>query len=970
MDEGILLGLGNASGSFERHMKAINYFEQLKLSDTGWQLCVQYLSTTGKTVDSETQFFCLQVIENFVKTRYLASSTEHQNILKNFLFRWTGMQVVQPRAFLYNKVAQIIALIFIQDYPMRWPNFYDDLFSTMETGGEANINMYLRILYAIDTEIADRDIARTNVELQRNNLIKDAMREGVVERLADSWYRILTTFDSSKPDIVCQCLQVIGKYILWMDINLVANDRFVSVLVKNLSESEVQDAAADCIHDIICKGMDPLSKTKLVESFYTVLTNAQVWDSLKNGSPFLSSLGRIVNAMGCTVIDGYNKLAKTGDKQGEVCQYIFIAIENKVPLILEFLANEDDDASASILDYLKDYLHLLKQSPALTEQQNKYFQMTLEIITRKLQFDEDYNFMKERETEADFQEFRKQLKIIFENLAQINKMTVIEHVKNILNIAIHNWKMLPFHDSEVALLLMYYLGEAIPAAGVSLFTADLAKSSPIQVLLLLIMNSDIYLHTHQSVVLQYFEIIVRYEKFFVCHPDYIASVLASFLKETGLFHPDKRVRSRCSYLFCRFIKSVRCHITDQLTNDIIHAIQPLLALVTPSKFQGTEPLMSSDDQLYLYEVVGVVIISGDKGNEKGELMKKVVTPLLETSRRVTEELAAEKDPHRQEELANVVIQAISVTSRLSKAFSNQLTMKTYNCTSIFLDALQIFIQSVQVAPDTQQISLQSCVRQYLHRMVVCLEEELLPYIPLASQALLKNCDCKSIQEYMPLINQVITKFKKEVVPFLNQMFTPMVQSVFRALAEPIELNDQIATGERRMLQRQYYNFIATIVTSNVMEVLSAEENSAILHQVMLSVIQGSVEFPDPVAQRACFSIMKKFVEMWGGQDNPEGFIDFLYKNILPACFMAPLKPHFDISDAQTLLALNEIGNCLLVILEKRKDEFRVYLQTHYLPTLNIPVPKIVEFLEALQRSPKDFRLFLKSFFQQLKASLP
>jgi exportin-T len=78
------------------------------------------------------------------------------------------------------------------------------------------------------------------------------------------------------------------------------------------------------------------------------------------------------------------------------------------------------------------------------------------------------------------------------------------------------------------------------------------------------------------------------------------------------------------------------------------------------------------------------------------------------------------------------------------------------------------------------------------------------------------------------------------------MFTPMVQSVFRALAEPIELNDQIATAERRMLQRQYYNFIATVVTNNVTEVLSAEENSGVLQQVMLSVIQGSVEFPDPV----------------------------------------------------------------------------------------------------------------------------
>lgn len=32
---------------------------------------------------------------------------------------------------------------------------------------------------------------------------------------------------------------------------------------------------------------------------------------------------------------------------------------------------------------------------------------------------------------------------------------------------------------------------------------------------------------------------------------------------------------------------------------------------------------------------------------------------------------------------------------------------------------------------------------------------------------------------------------------------------------------------------------------------------------------------------------------------------------------APLKSHFDISDAQTVLALKEISNCLLTILEKR-----------------------------------------------------
>lgn len=76
--------------------------------------------------------------------------------------------------------------------------------------------------------------------------------------------------------------------------------------------------------------------------------------------------------------------------------------------------------------------------------------------------------------------------------------------------------------------------------------------------------------------------------------------------------------------------------------------------------------------------------------------------------------------------------------------------------------------------------------------------------------------------------------------------------------------------------------------------------------------------------------MKKFVELWGGQENPEGFIDFMYKNILPACFMAPLKSHFDITDAQTVLALNEIGNCLLAIRDRRVSEI-FWLKISLLP---------------------------------------
>jgi hypothetical protein len=39
----------------------------------------------------------------------------------------------------------------------------------------------------------------------------------------------------------------------------------------------------------------------------------------------------------------------------------------------------------------------------------------------------------------------------------------------------------------------------------------------------------------------------------------------------------------------------------------------------------------------------------------------------------------------------------------------------------------------------------------------------------------------------------------------------------------------------------------------------------------------------------------------GGSDGMAGFVDFMYKSIVPACLMAPMKPTFDFNDGQTTL---------------------------------------------------------------------
>ena len=66
----------------------------------------------------------------------------------------------QERSFILNKMAQIISLAFVVDYPSRWPSFFDDMLQTLNRGHQA-VGMYLRVLLAIDQEVVDREVIHT-----------------------------------------------------------------------------------------------------------------------------------------------------------------------------------------------------------------------------------------------------------------------------------------------------------------------------------------------------------------------------------------------------------------------------------------------------------------------------------------------------------------------------------------------------------------------------------------------------------------------------------------------------------------------------------------------------------------------------------------------------------------------------------------------------------------------------------------
>lgn len=36
-----------------------------------------------------------------------------------------------------------------------------------------------------------------------------------------------------------------------------------------------------------------------------------------------------------------------------------------------------------------------------------------------------------------------------------------------------------------------------------------------------------------------------------------------------------------------------------------------------------------------------------------------------------------------------------------------------------------------------------------------------------------------------------------------------------------------------------------------------------IERVLITIIQGAVDFPDPIAQKTCFIILSKLVDLWG-----------------------------------------------------------------------------------------------------------
>jgi len=105
----------------------------------------------------------------------------------------------------------------------------------------------------VDQDIISLDVPRSAEEAKQSMHFKDSMRERALADIAEAWAGLVAAYAGPDPATAAAVLATVQRYVHWIDIGLVANDRFMPLLFGALvaPQEELRGAAADVLTEIV-----------------------------------------------------------------------------------------------------------------------------------------------------------------------------------------------------------------------------------------------------------------------------------------------------------------------------------------------------------------------------------------------------------------------------------------------------------------------------------------------------------------------------------------------------------------------------------------------------------------------------------------------------------------------------------------------------------------------------------------------
>ena len=906
------------------------------------------------------------------------------------------------------------------------------LLSTLQQG-PVSIDLFLRTLNALNEDVVVNEESN-GYDSEVAARVKDGMREQCLVQIADAWMSILRLHESA-PALSAACLQTVALYVPWIPISLVANPLWLGLLQPFLSNAQLHEGSCAVLMEIVVKRMEPQAKMEHLQNLQIVARLNEGVGGSNGGVPITTSLAALVSALAMELLDCWDRLAATQPptpRTGVLVPQSVDMLSQAFPLLLSCFAAEEMETSQSTLAFLHSYIGRLKKllpSPKdLQVQQEGHLQHLLIVLGRKSVHPLDFGFDEPDEAEEAFITYRRELSTLFKGVTRVHPSLAQEFVRSTLLTTLESLASVPWAHLEVALWLLYTLGEGLPE------TVIREKNGTFHQLMSALFSSQASSYPHRSIQLLTFEIHVRYYRFYLTNPDHLGAALAAFLDERGLYHQTQAVRAKACYLLLRFVKqTIKSAQGDRNYLEVVGTLVEVIRQQQDGNQQaaaaaaamngnghrvygnangsnghhpppatagsrGPAPQLSHTEQLNLYEACGLILGANLNAiDQVGEQLRLLLERPLTALQALSAERAAAEgvkgsggspprppsidryDSTAEAARSNDAAFRISVVAVVSKGFtslpsdSNLLRETFSRSTQVALNAMASFGDSPEV---------RSKALMLLHRMVETLGEALLTHLDSALPQLLTRADAKELIELITLINQLVLKFRGRILQPATALFSALAAATFQHLQSldaaiaasssasvPVVSAASDDVRERRNLLRCFYSLVHSLVHSECTEVLSAPQNQAHMAPSLRVLLSGCVEGPDLQLQRQCFSILQRLVEMWVG--NMPGFESFVLQEILPVCFSAPAQPHFNLKDPHALPLIETSAALQKSILAKLGNELVPYLRERLLPSLGCTPEVANEYVRALCESDvRAFRDFIKGMLAQAQASAP
>ncbi|SCV02162.1 LANO_0F15632g1_1 [Lachancea nothofagi CBS 11611] len=947
--------------------QALDFLEEAKASGSSAQVFASLLQDPASTDIS--RFVALQVLSDLV----LGSNEEQLSFLKkscvDLLRSKSAPDNKQDPEYVRNKVAELASRLFYCMYgecnSNLWPNFFQDLIQLLNIEGlqagtsadfsATGLDLLLKIVLAINSEIADQTFVRSKEIQSKNNELKDAMRLRDVQLLSSLWFNTLKLFQLQQhpAQLANLTLSCIGSYISWIEINLIVNPEYINVIFEFLDQPTSKIACAQCLCEIISKKMKPGDKLSLL----SMLNLTEKVICIGNDDlDVQEQLAKLVSSVGLElsiILEQCNDESSGSQYQDIATAADSLIIHQVSPLVLKFMEHEYDSVTQQCFPFVSHYLQFLKKFFALGGKPGSAVAMN----SKRLSLDSDHeNFLNclmnacmkkmlidetcDEDCTDEIDEFndtiRSKLKIFQDSIAIINPglylRNVAENVENLISST--DWRQLEF-----AIYQMHNLAESIRNNLFGVSKKDIFSSEPHNVMCrfmaTLLDNTNIFLIQNSLIQISFFELVVRHHLFLQASAKDEITLLNIFCSEFGMFNSKERVRLRTWYLFTRFIKATKPKLSADALSQLLTKVSQLL-IIKPIDLppQGVEIDATFDNQLYLFDGVGMLI--GSSSDSTYSLLDGVLVPLFsDLESCISIQIKSPKVVLQ----THHILMAIGTVARgihsglvpenqvnnlevTSKFFPRSVVEKFSNVAEVLLVTFSYFNKH-EVIRDATRFSFA--------RLIPILNEEILPF---ASRliAIFLSSDLKILElnDFLGFLGQIVHTFHKSDVCYqlLNNLLTPVIEKVFKSLAQSDSDPDFLQTSvsataatknaneknvvitdsfrDRVILKKAYYTFLQSFITNNSTSLFLTESNRSVLPLVLEDLLTYTPdEIHETSSMKLSLNVLINFVRFLGtgictDTQDPnaiqfgklEGLGEFFISKVIPLVFEVPFKPEY------------------------------------------------------------------------------